>query len=1248
MLGAAVGPEVSAPIEWLTVLAIVVVLPFFYPRRLPRGLREIDLRARAATAGALLGVLAVLAQPWGPVLRGPVAVDGIVASAATGDVAEVEVHRHAPIGAGWRREPGRIRVDFGRSPPFPGERVLVWGDAGPLPRQALPGEPDPVRLLRRSRVRTVLEARQFEPIGGVATADDPFRGFENGPFLRALATGERGDLPPEQWRLLQDTGTAHLLAVSGFHVALLTGLSAGLVAWLARLAGVARVRGVPTWPAGAVAAAVAWSFAAAVGSPVSALRAAGAAIVVAGARWFGRDPPLLDVLAVVAGAQALAEPASVGTASFHLSYGAMLGLLLVTPRLTRWIPPDTPTPLTWCAQALAASLGATVGTLGPMAFWFQSLPPWSPIANLFAVPLAGLILTPMTLVMVVAPAPVAAAIGVVADPGVDVLLAGLAPFATVWHPAVGPVGAAGLALVPWLARRPAWATALAAVCLAAPGPRPPSGLRATVLDVGQGTSVFVEQADGTTLLVDGGPSRRPVLRWLRRRGVRRVDVVVATHGHPDHTTGLAAVLLSVDVGALWIPDTRGMDALLQVARARGIPVVVRPPAALHPRGTFQGSQNDASLVLGWPGALLLPGDVEAAGEAALAHAPVRADVLVAAHHGSRTSTGADLLDRVAPRLVIAGTGADNPYGHPHPEVVNRVRDHGAVWLDTAAVGTVEVEIDDVAVQVRRWRAGLGWSDRIRWLRAPRQRHRRPDRDDSPHDGQALGGRQRGPEELPSFVAAKQLHYEPHGGVPADPRHGDPPVRPRPGDHDVRDGRDEHEADGLVQLRRVHGDVLGRLGVGGVKTHRPRKVGGAAVATTCGETAEARERMAEGEGRREHVEDLDHRELAVPHHQERRGQPGEERAVEHEAPGAHVDPVGGGGRGGRVLEHEQRPRTCETRQRRPEDHVDDVVRRVAERARAAEDQEHDHHEADGGQGAVRMDGEAADVEQDRVHPGALSTERAPRDGADHRCGQPDDLGGAEPTIEEQPPRDVAAERLDKRPPEPPRHEQRGRRPAIRVAPMADRADDEEHPEVHERQVQRSRVQRDRQPLVRDAPRMVDRDRPRHVETEGKRGGTTVAAPGTQAPEARDRLPEPDRRRQGVERSGDWSASSPRERGGAGQSTEQPPGVGPAGGQGQPRPRVAPIGARRLDDDVEQPRPDRPDDHAGEHGVEHGGAPQPRSVGLAEQDRSGRHDRSADRQRVGRERDVAEQPDPGLHDATQAVAAAAGAGFSSRNR
>ncbi len=279
-----------------------------------------------------------------------------------------------------------------------------------------------------------------------------------------------------------------------------------------------------------------------------------------------------------------------------------------------------------------------------------------------------------------------------------------------------PVGVAGIVCVL------AWVAALS---------RPDGRLHVYALDIGQGDAILVVTPNGRRMLVDGGPSPSAVLDQLGRRFApwdRRLDVVVLTHPDADHVGGLPAVMEGYRVAHVLDPglEAGGPDAEawravtaavvatgaeVHLARAGGSVVLdeavgVRADLVWPPEPPFTETErltNDNSVVLRLRYGVvsfLLTGDLETPAEAALLRRGVdlRAPVLKAGHHGSATSTSDPFLAAVAPWLALISVGADNRFGHPAPETLERLATI-PVWR-TDQRGTVEVITDGSAVWVR--------------------------------------------------------------------------------------------------------------------------------------------------------------------------------------------------------------------------------------------------------------------------------------------------------------------------------------------------------------------------------------------------------------------------------------------------------------------------------------------------------------------------------------------------------------------
>jgi competence protein ComEC len=263
-------------------------------------------------------------------------------------------------------------------------------------------------------------------------------------------------------------------------------------------------------------------------------------------------------------------------------------------------------------------------------------------------------------------------------------------------------------------------------------------LRLTIFDVGQGDAALLQFPDRSSLLVDtggipfGGGSfdigSRVLAPALWARGIRRLDALLLTHGDPDHIGGAQAVIADFDPARVWegipVPRHARLEEILALARDNGAQVVPRVAGqeivfggvhvrVIHPSPPDwerQRVRNDDSVVLEvlyGDVAILMTGDIGAATERTLIPhlTPARVRILKVAHHGSRTSTSRELLEAWRPQIALISAGRGNTFGHPAPEVLDRLRVVGATVLRTDLQGQITIETDGFSIETRTYLGG---------------------------------------------------------------------------------------------------------------------------------------------------------------------------------------------------------------------------------------------------------------------------------------------------------------------------------------------------------------------------------------------------------------------------------------------------------------------------------------------------------------------------------------------------------------
>ncbi|UCC57231.1 MAG: DNA internalization-related competence protein ComEC/Rec2 [Gammaproteobacteria bacterium] len=648
-------------------------------------------------------------------------------------------------GESWQEFPLTIRLSWYRTATVPssGER---WQLAVRLKRPhgyANPGGFDFERWLFLHRMRAtgyvrkdsrnrLLQDRQADPVGALRSSiAGQFSAMSDTGttlgLIRALIIGDRNAVTPAQWEILRATGTSHLMAISGLHISLVS----GLVFLLVRFTWARSGRLTEILPAARAAAILAlgagFGYAVLAGFGIPTRRALVMLGVAMLALLSGRYVRPAHVLCVAVTAVLLLDPLSVLAPGWWLSFWAVTLIVYTTAGRHgqegiwgRWIRVHV---------VLAISLAPLLLAL------FQQASLIAPLANVVAVPWTGLLVVPLALLggLLVPVSPWASeqVLGLAAW-----LLDALWPY-LVW---LGGLDFAMLQQQP-----PAWTLlpATAGILLlfaprGTPGrwtgsvlllpllvvipPAPATGaVWATLLDVGQGLSVVVRTRQHT-LVYDAGASHSPtfdtgrvvVVPFLRSQGISRVDRLVVSHDDNDHAGGVPSLLGAVPVDELLsgVPGVvAGRQALACHYRGNwmwdGVEFEV-----LHPGEGYRQTGNNASCVIRITAAggqrLLLTGDIEIVVEQALlreSRDALPAAVLIVPHHGSLTSSSPAFIRAIAPNYALFPVGYRNRYGLPREPVVERYRAVGAQLFDSIHHGAIDVRLPATTgdVVVTGWR-----------------------------------------------------------------------------------------------------------------------------------------------------------------------------------------------------------------------------------------------------------------------------------------------------------------------------------------------------------------------------------------------------------------------------------------------------------------------------------------------------------------------------------------------------------------
>ena len=564
-------------------------------------------------------------------------------------------------------------------------------------------------------------------------ANKPYAGV-----IRALVVGDDSQISAEQWNVFLRTGVNHLVSISGLHITMLAGLAFAIANFVWRRVPSLVVR-MPTRKAATIAGlAIALLYALLAGMSVPTQRTLLMLLTFALALLWGKNLAITRALALAVLVVVLFDPWAVIAPGFWLSFGAVALIAYIT--FGRYKP------ISGLKTAIHTQWAITLGLMPLLIAMFGQASIISPIANAFAIPIISLLVVPLSIFGS------ALQLDFVLNSAHFILQAcmqGLDFLAALptWQQAAPPVWALLLAMlgVVWLLlprgfpQRWLGAILLLPLFFVMPAKIPNGEMRATVLDVGQGLSVVI-QTKNHAFLYDAGPSfsaqsdagSRIVVPFLRGAGIKKLDGFIASHNDADHTGGANSVLAQLPVG--WLASS--FDLVSDTLPKKTIKCfagqtwqwdsvkfeVLYPSLASYENMNLKDNNRSCVIkVTSQFGSILLTGDIEKEAENALLndaenniidndallannHAPsgdanfsripskLKSDVLIAPHHGSKTSSTREFVQAVNAKHAIFTVGYLNRFKHPKPLIEKRFEESGAFTYRSDYQGALTIDV----------------------------------------------------------------------------------------------------------------------------------------------------------------------------------------------------------------------------------------------------------------------------------------------------------------------------------------------------------------------------------------------------------------------------------------------------------------------------------------------------------------------------------------------------------------------------
>lgn len=565
-------------------------------------------------------------------------------------------------------------------------------------------------------------------------------GEEKGAILSAMLLGEKSDMDEEIKELYRVTGIGHILAISGLHLSF---VGAGVYKSVRRVGG-------SYFAAGIVGILFLTIYILMIGWSVSALRAVIMFVMRVGADMSGRVYDTPTALAVAAVTVIWWRPLSYYDSGFYLSFGAVLGATIVAKAFKNKEKEPGKKNRIWRYLGESIQVGVCIQlvTLPVVTFTYYEFPLYSIALNLLIIPLMSVILfagIAGSILFIISPWLGYACIGV--SKGILEIYEVVCrwseelPFSRIvcGKPGMWQLllfyGCLLLMMTCWN-RRKNWRKGAVAVfmlgsiilCVGNRFKRH-GDVMVTMIDVGQGDSIYIKESGGTTYLVDGGSSdvksvgKYRIEPYLKQEGTGILDYVILTHSDMDHISGVEEMIQrgrrGIQIRNLVLPVQEVWDeplrALAEEAYEKGTKVHTIAKGqqlngqklvleCIYPDAKEKGvTGNEASLVLSVTYKqfhMMLTGDLEGEGEKQVTEEMKEQEnktLLKVAHHGSKNSSSDSFLEAVSPHTAIISSGEKNRYGHPHQETIERLQEKQITMFNTAEQGAIFIKTDGTRI-----------------------------------------------------------------------------------------------------------------------------------------------------------------------------------------------------------------------------------------------------------------------------------------------------------------------------------------------------------------------------------------------------------------------------------------------------------------------------------------------------------------------------------------------------------------------